>query len=194
MTWDGKPLAVFVCLLASMPAAGAAPPPARDRSERAGGASVVALRQGRTTMVARFGTTRVRVTMLARQVALTGDWPPAHPKNDCTFSRSPCSLTDRFEIFVQGRRIALPRSATARLADLDTMQLSQLHRGRYRLRIHGGDADGSYAVVLLFDKDQLRERIDIWPEGAQVVDRIFYRRVGWKILEHVVRYKLRPLE
>ena len=67
-------------------------------------------------------------------------------------------------------------------------------RGRYRLRIEGGDADSSYRAILLFDKDRVRQRIDIWAEGAQVVDRIFYRRAGAKILEHIVRYKIQPFE
>jgi hypothetical protein len=132
--------------------------------------------------------------MLAHQVASKADAPPPHPKNDCTYSRVPCSLTDAFAIFVQGHRILLPRSALAHLADIDTMRLFQQVRRRYRLRIEGGDAAGSYAVDLLFDGNRVLERIDIWPEGGQVTDRIFYRRAGRKILEHKVSYKVQPLE
>ncbi len=145
-------------------------------------------------MVGRFGSPRIRVTMFAHQVAINGDAPPKHPKNACTYSRIPCSLVDRFQILVDGRDIALPRSAVAKLADIDTLRLGRGRRGQYRLRIDGGDAGGSYAVVLVFDRNRIRERIDIWSEGAQVVDRILYRRAGRRLLERTIHYKIAPLE
>jgi hypothetical protein len=170
--------ATVVAFLATALIASAAPAGHRggDASGRSGGIFATASTKGRTTMAARFGATRIVVTMVAHEIAIgtPSDSPPMHPMNACTYSHMPCSLVDLLEIHVQGREIDLPRSVFADWSDVWTMRLRRLRSGRYRLRMDGGDASEGYWVDVTFDSQRVLERTRAWGEGQQIEERTIY--------------------
>jgi hypothetical protein len=77
-------------------------------------------------------------------------------------------------ISVGGRDVLVPRSAFGDLADIWTIKLHPLARGRFGLTLTGGDASEAYEAEIVFDRNRVRERIITDSEAGMVSEKTTY--------------------
>lgn len=108
--------------------------------------------EGKTKLVATFLTSKVDVPRSAESDER------ARRYVQCTYSRFPCSLTERIYIQIGGTDVFVPTNAYADLGDINTARWSASKSGSTTLTITGGDASESYVAILYFKNKTLSER------------------------------------
>ena len=115
------------------------------------------LPNGNSTLSATFGSERVRVQFHTSTVDAISPASANRKFAQCTYSRSPCSLTGSIEIFWGAYEVFIPRSAYADLGDISTAHLT-MSGNVIVLTIQGGDASESYIAKLRFNKQRVLSR------------------------------------
>ena len=82
---------------------------------------------------------------------------PEKPRTNCTYSRYPCSLVDRFDFSINGDPVFVARSVFADLSDINDASLVA-ENGTFILKLQCGDASEAYEVTITFNKSQVLER------------------------------------
>src|SRR5882757_4647389 len=108
--------------------------------------------RGETLLVSGGGQPKVRVKINTHEVQIgkPSDERPVVIESSCTYSRYPCSIVDRIEITVNGKRVFVPRSAFCDLADLSRAEISVGKAGS-TLKLEGGDGADSFIAKIEFD-------------------------------------------
>jgi len=129
-----------------------------------------------STVVEVIGGHRVAATLTTHDVAIgkPGDPIPAVRTNNCTDSRYPCSLVDDLAITVDGRAIAVPRSAFGAFADVRSIGLHKGPSGAFVLTLTGGDASESYTAEIVFDRRRVRARTITDSEAGMAAEKTVY--------------------
>jgi hypothetical protein len=112
---------------------------------------------GKTSISALLGKTKAEAVFRTSTVQISGTGEKNRRFVQCTYSRTPCSLTEQVRILLDGNEVFVPRSAYADLGDISTAELTMID-GKMMLTIKGGDASESYVARLLFGKEGLSER------------------------------------
>jgi hypothetical protein len=115
---------------------------------------------GKTEISGGTGPAELRAVITTHNVDIgkASDSPPDVPDTNCTYSRIPCSLVDRIDIFANGKPVFVPRSVFSDLADLDRGHFDHARHGRWTLEFDGGDADGAYTIGIVFDDHRVLTR------------------------------------
>lgn len=115
---------------------------------------------GTTHITGRLAGSRLRAVVTTHIVAIGRPdiEPPAVSNTNCTYSRYPCSVVDRIDIFVDGQAIAVPRSVFADLADLNRGNFNLASGNRLMLTFDGGDASAGYKLDIAFIKERVLSR------------------------------------
>ncbi len=133
-------------------------------------------RHGETNLAAVFNDVTVSASLLTHEVSIGSatDQPPERRTLNCTYSHAPCLLLDSLAISVGGREIPVPRTAFGDLADIWTVKLHPLARGRFGLTLTGGDASEAYEAEIVFDQRRVRERTITDSEAQMVSEKTTY--------------------
>lgn len=115
---------------------------------------------GETNISENYGNIEVFVTVTTREKDIGKTLHTRSDKklNSCTYSRAPCSLVDSIEISINNIPIFVARSVYSDLSDLNMVELSQIKKEEFILKLHGGDASESYRVDILFNLDGVKKR------------------------------------
>ena len=115
--------------------------------------------EGETSVVATVSGLAVRVKLKTHEVQIgkPSDQRPPVIESSCTYSRYPCSVVDRLDIVVNGRRIFVPRSAFGDLGDVFRTEIAAREGGAV-LTLYGGDASESYIARIAFDATRVTRR------------------------------------
>jgi hypothetical protein len=120
---------------------------------------------------------RVRINTHEMKIGKPSDERPAVIESNCTYSRYPCSLVDRIEITVNGKRVFVPRSAFCDLADLSKAEVSVGKDGSI-LKLVGGDGADSFIAKIEFDATHVRRRtVEGGESGGQLSEETTYHAV-----------------
>ncbi|HVJ55179.1 MAG TPA: hypothetical protein VM689_22150 [Aliidongia sp.] len=161
-----RAFAVAVVLAAISRTCAAASPPAPATQIRP---------QGETKISASFGKVALEANLLTHQVGIGSPSAPAIRRtSNCTYSHDPCMLVDSLEISVNGRQIAVPRSAFGDLSDLWTVAFHKTGSHRFTFVMIGGDASEAYKATLTFDGKRVLQRSIIDSEAGAVAERTVY--------------------
>lgn len=137
------------------------------------------VQNGETVIGANSAELKVRVKILTHTVDIgqPSDGIPKVIRSSCTYSRYPCSIVDGIDITVNGKPLFVPRSTFSDLSDLNTAEVT-IEQNQSILTLIGGDAAGSYIVKIEFDKDRIKRRSLIDPEGPNEPTQvtIYYKR------------------
>lgn len=112
---------------------------------------------GETTVSATLGKMKADVIFRTSIVHISDTEEKNRRFVQCTYSKIPCSLTERIRLLLDGNEVFIPRSAYSDLGDVSIAEFT-MSGGKMMLTIKGGDASESYIAVLLFDKSGLLER------------------------------------
>lgn len=121
---------------------------------------------GKTSVSAVLGKTRAEATFRTSTVQISVTEENNRRFAQCTYSRTPCSLTEQVRVSIDGGEVFIPRSAYADLGDITTAEFTASDT-QVTLIIRGGDASESYVAKLLFGKDGLTERLLFSGEDEQ---------------------------
>jgi hypothetical protein len=123
-------------------------------------ASATISSQGVTSVAAVAGKVSIRVRIKTHEVQIgkPSDGRPAIIESSCTYSRYPCSVVDGLEIVVNERRLFVPRSVFADLADLNKAEVTAAEKG-LTLKLYGGDASEGFILTVEFDSNRIKRRI-----------------------------------
>jgi hypothetical protein len=120
--------------------------------------------RGETLLVSTGGQLKVEVKINTHemQIGKPSDGRPAVivsncTYRNCTYSKYPCSIIDRIQISVNGKRLFIPRSAFCDLADSNRAEISVDKNGS-TLRLEGGDGAESFIAKIEFDATQVKRR------------------------------------
>lgn len=115
--------------------------------------------KGETSIAATSGAMNVVVKIHTREVDIgkPSDGKTVDPYSNCTYSKFPCSLTDRIDITVNGTKLFIPRSVFCDLADLSTARISAT-RKKSTLLLSGGDGSEAYLAKIEFDGTGVQRR------------------------------------
>ena len=116
--------------------------------------------KGETNIVAKSANFNVQVKIKTHEVQIgkPSDKRPDVIRSSCTYSEYPCSVLDYLDIFVNEKRIFVPRSAYCDLADLNTGEV-KIESKKGILTLTGGDASESYIVKIEFDQERVNRRV-----------------------------------
>ena len=116
--------------------------------------------KGETVIVAKFAKFNVQVKIRTHEVQIgkPSDRIPDVIRSGCSYSKYPCSIVDYLDIFVNDKRILVPRSVFCDLADLNTGEV-KIEPKKGILTLIGGDASASYIVKIEFDKERVKRRV-----------------------------------
>jgi hypothetical protein len=136
---------------------------------------------GKTVIDGAFSKTKVQVLLITRQVDIKeADRERTDmPATSCTYSRFPCSVADHLSITVNKKPIIVPRSIHLDLADINTGDVT-MKKGKFVLRLSGGDASESYQVVIEFDSNRVRTKRVYSGEGNALLQKTVYHLVEIK--------------
>jgi hypothetical protein len=95
---------------------------------------------GQTTISVRFGKAKVKA--IFRTSTLSNTEEKSRRLVQCTYSRVPCSLTEKIRLSFYGSEVFIPRSAYSDLGDISTAELT-MSSGQMVLTVEGGDASES---------------------------------------------------
>jgi hypothetical protein len=109
---------------------------------------------GKTTLSAVVGKARVEVSLWTSVVKFTTDEEMNRWYAQCSHGRTPCSITGRIRIYVNGAEVFVPRAACADLGDIVSAKFSR-QGAMFALTIDGGDASASYRAVLTFNRERV---------------------------------------
>ena len=112
---------------------------------------------GTTTISAAFGRMKVKAEFRTATVQISIGEASKRKFVQCTYSITPCSLTERVRLQIDGKGVVFPDSAYSDLGDITTAQLTT-KAGLVILIIRGGDASEAYIADLMFNRDRLLER------------------------------------
>ena len=112
---------------------------------------------GTTTISISYGTKKIEAEFRTATVPISPSERSERRFAQCTYSRFPCSLTEKVSIRIGGNDVFIPRSAYADLGDILTAQLSADAKS-VTLTITGGDASESYVAMLIFNQERLVQR------------------------------------
>jgi hypothetical protein len=115
--------------------------------------------QGETHLDLRTGIIAVQVTIDAHKIMIgsPSDPIPKINKTNCTYSKYPCSIVDWIGISIDGKKVIVPRSAFADLADLNDADIKVTKSG-WIIDLGGGDGAESYIVHIYFDTNSVKRR------------------------------------
>lgn len=133
---------------------------------------------GNTVIAATSSKIKAQAVLTTRQVVIReADRERTDmPATSCTYSRFPCSVVDYLSITVKGEPITVPRSVYLDLADINAAVVTT-EKGKYILRLTGGDASESYRVVIEFDANRVRTKRVYSGEGNGLLQETVYHLV-----------------
>jgi hypothetical protein len=136
---------------------------------------------GKTFIAGAFSKTKAQALLITRQVDIReADRERADmPATSCTYSRFPCSVVDHLSINVKGKPIIVPRSVYLDLADINSGEVT-MTKGKFALRLSGGDASESYRVVVEFDANRVRTKRVYSGESNRLLQESVYHLVEMK--------------
>ena len=107
---------------------------------------------GSTMFSASSQGVEIKITIKTRQIE---NGIPSRPddeaiKSGCTNTRFPCSKIETISILVNSHELILPSPITRYLADVATGEII-VERGKYVLRMYGGDASEAYFTDIQFN-------------------------------------------
>ena len=116
--------------------------------------------KGETNIVAKSANFNVQVKIRTHEVQIgkPSDKIPDVIRSSCSYSQYPCSILDYLDIFVNDKRILVPRSVFCDLADLNTGEV-KIESRKGILKLTGGDASASYRVKIEFDEERVKRRV-----------------------------------
>ena len=116
---------------------------------------------GDSVLETKVGGKTIRVVITTYRIDIgspSQEPPPAGEANtNCTYSRFPCSQVSNLQVWVEGKRLFVPRSAFADAADVGNMSVTS-EAGAYAVALDGGDASEAYTVKLFFGAHRVRKR------------------------------------
>jgi hypothetical protein len=86
---------------------------------------------------------------------------------------------DYLSITVNGKPIIVTRRVYLDLADINTGEVT-MKKGKFTLRLSGGDASESYRVVIEFDANRVRKKRVYSGEGNGLLQETVYHLVEMK--------------
>jgi hypothetical protein len=114
---------------------------------------------GETFVSKVFGKHTVDVKVQTHEINIgkPSDGIPNIRDAKCTYSRYPCSVVDRLDIYVNKKPMFVPKSIYMGLSDLTLVNL--LHEKNCTILVlEGGDASESYFVKIFFDNERVFKR------------------------------------
>jgi hypothetical protein len=122
-------------------------------------ASVSVKPRGDTELAVTVGklTALVRIKTHEMQIGKPSEGRPEVIQSNCTYSKYPCSIVDRIDIFVNGTALFVPRSAFCDLADLNRAEIHIDEKGS-KLMLAGGDGAEGFVVKIEFDATRVKRR------------------------------------
>ncbi len=116
--------------------------------------------KGETVIVAKSAKFNVHVKIRTHEVQIgkPGVKIPDVIRSSCSYSQYPCSIVDYVDIFVNDKRIFVPRSVFCDLADLNTGEV-KIEQKKAMLILIGGDASASLIVRIEFDEERVNRRV-----------------------------------
>ncbi len=134
---------------------------------------------GETTVRKEFKKNILFVTISTHEVDIgkPSDGFPEIRNNSCTYGRYPCSVVDRIDIRIDGKRIFVPRSVYSDLADITSVTITS-QKGLYVITFEGGDASETYNVIIRLDREMIMSR-ELWDgESGRKLQETKYLKVG----------------
>jgi hypothetical protein len=115
--------------------------------------------EGETKLRASVHGAEIEVRFYTRKVDIgpPSQERPSEIRNNCTYSRIPCSLLEGLTILVNKSKIVISRSAFGDLSDVDTAVISSEHNKNV-LILQCGDASESTIVKIWFDNISVLRR------------------------------------
>jgi hypothetical protein len=116
--------------------------------------------KGETVITAKSAECKVQVKNRTHEVQIgkPSDKIPDVIRSSCSYSQYPCSIVEYLDIFVNDKRISVPRSVFCDLADLNTGEIN-IEPKKGILTLTGGDASASYIVKIEFDQKRVKRTV-----------------------------------